>query len=72
MELRGYQVVGIADAELNNYRDTVLIYYSETKKYTRDQLVRFFGVSPANVRNGNNPRSDVDFRVILGASAKIP
>ncbi|MDO9065452.1 MAG: LCP family protein, partial [Chloroflexota bacterium] len=72
LELRGYQVVSLANAELNNYKDTVLIYYSDTKKYTRDQLVRFFGVSPANVRNGNNPRSDVDFRVILGASAKIP
>lgn len=72
LELRGYQVVSLANAELNNYKDTVLVYYSDTKKYTRDQLVRFFGVSPANVRNGNNPRSDVDFRVILGASAKIP
>jgi polyisoprenyl-teichoic acid--peptidoglycan teichoic acid transferase len=72
LELRGYQVVGITDAELTNYKDTVLIYYADTKKYTRDQLVRFFGVSSANVRNGNNPRSDVDFRVILGASAKIP
>lgn len=72
LELRGYQVVGIADAELTNYKDTVLIYYSDTKKYTRDQLVRFFNVSPANVRNGNNPRSSVDFRVILGSSAKIP
>lgn len=72
LELRGYRVVGITDAELNNYKDTVLIYYSDTKKYTRDQLIRFFSVSPANVRNGNNPRSDVDFRVILGASAKIP
>ena len=72
LELRGYQVVSLANAELNNYKDTVLVYYSDTKKYTRDQLVRYFGVSPANVRNGNNPRSDVDFRVILGASAKIP
>jgi LCP family protein required for cell wall assembly len=72
LDLRGYQVVSVANAELSNYQDTVLIYYSDTKRYTRDQLVRFFGVSPANLRNGNNPRSEVDFRVILGASAKIP
>jgi LCP family protein required for cell wall assembly len=72
LDLRGYQVVSVANAELSNYQDTVLIYYSEAKKYTRDQLVRFFGVSAANLRNGNNPRSEVDFRVILGASAKIP
>jgi LCP family protein required for cell wall assembly len=72
LEPRGYQIVAIADADLSTYKDTVLIYYSDTKKYTRDQLVRFFGVTPANVRNGANPRSDVDFRVILGVSAKLP
>ncbi len=72
LELRGYQVVGVTNAELSNYKDTVLVYYFDNKKYTRDQLARFFSISPANVRNGNNPKSDVDFRVILGASAKIP
>jgi LCP family protein required for cell wall assembly len=72
LDVRGYTVLRIANAELSNYKETVLVYYTDDKKYTRDQLVRFFGISAANVRNGNNPRSDVDFRVIVGANAVIP
>ncbi len=72
LDVRGYTVLRIANAELSNYKETVLIYYTDNKKYTRDALIRFFGISAANVRNGNNPRSDVDFRVIVGANAVIP
>jgi len=72
LEQRGYQVVRVANAELSNYKDTVLIYYSDNKRYTRDALVKLFGIAPANVRNGNNPRSDVDFRLIIGSSANVP
>ncbi len=72
LEQRGYQIVRVSNAELYNYKDTVLIYYSDNKKYTRDQLVKLFGIIPANVRNGNNPKSDIDFRLIVGSNAKIP
>lgn len=72
LEKRGYRVVRISNAELNTYTEAVLICYTDGKKYTKDQLIRLFNISPANVRSGNNPRTDIDFRLIVGSNTRIP
>jgi LCP family protein required for cell wall assembly len=67
----GFTIVTIGDASRSDYRDTVIVIYNE-KKATVEELVRLFAIKPANVRQGASSRSDVDLRVIIGSSARIP
>ena len=71
LEAQGYQVVSIGDAQRSDYLETVLIYYSD-KPYTQEQLIKLFGIRPANVRPGAAPRQDVDIRLILGTNVNLP
>ncbi len=67
----GYNVPKIGDAGIYNYTDTVILYYS-AKPYALAGLTQLFNVRPENVRQAPTARTDVDIRVVLGASAVVP
>jgi LCP family protein required for cell wall assembly len=67
----GYNVVTVGDAGRYDYRDTVIVYYTE-KKVTQAALAKMFNVRPENIRAAPSTRTDVDIRVILGSTAYVP
>jgi LCP family protein required for cell wall assembly len=62
---QGYQVVEFGDAERIDYPATVIVDYTG-KTYTLGQLIEIFQVTPENMRNSPNLRSQIDIRVIVG------
>lgn len=62
---QGYQVVEFGDADRLDYPATVIVDYTG-KTYTLEQLIAIFQVTPENVRNSPNLRSQIDIRVIVG------
>jgi hypothetical protein len=67
----GYRVVNIGDAGRYDYTETVIIYYAE-RQYAQASLAKLFNVKPENIRLAPSARMDIDIRIILGSSAKIP
>jgi LCP family protein required for cell wall assembly len=67
----GYRVINIGDAGRYDYTETVIVYYAE-RQYTQASLAKLFNVRPENIRLAPSARMDIDIRIILGSSAKIP
>ncbi len=62
---QGYQVVEFGDADRMDYGSTVIVDYTG-KSYTLGRLVELFRVTPENVRQSPNVRSQIDIRIIVG------
>jgi hypothetical protein len=68
---QGVNVTTVGNADRFDYASTVIIDYTG-KPYTAKWLADTFHVSPSSILAGNNPNSDVDVRVILGADFVAP
>jgi len=71
LEQQGFLVVSFGTADRSDYPETVLVDYSD-KEVTVQALAELFHLSPDNRRPGNNLKSPVDIRLILGADWRIP
>lgn len=67
---QGYQVVEFGDADRLDYPNTVIVDYTG-KSFTLESLIELFQVSPENVRNSTNLRSQVDIRIIVGQDSLL-
>lgn len=68
---QGVNVTTVGNADRFDYASTVIVDYTG-KPYTAKWLADTFHVSPSSILAGNNPNSDVDVRVILGADFVAP
>ncbi|MBI3244789.1 MAG: LCP family protein [Chloroflexi bacterium] len=68
---QGVNVVQVGNADRSDYASTIIIDYTG-KPYTAKWLADTFHVSPSSILSGNNPGSQVDVRLILGADFVLP
>ena len=61
----------VANADRFDYATTVIIDYTG-KPYTAKWLSDTFHISSSSILSGNNPSSEVDVRIILGADFILP
>ena len=71
LRAQGVNVVQVNNADRSDYASTIIVDYTG-KPYTAKWLADTFHVSPSSILAGNNPNSDVDVRVILGADFVAP
>jgi hypothetical protein len=64
----GYQVIGIADADSEQYTDSWLITYANAAPAAKEGLVRRFGITPDHIRTETTTSGEADLVVILGAN----
>jgi len=69
---QGFNIVQFSPADAQTYPHSVIVVYSEEKKYTLQVLTALFEVSEENIRRSPNLKSDVDFRVIIGSNFEMP
>jgi hypothetical protein len=67
----GYNVVSVGDAGRQDYKETVLVSYT-LKPFTQSSLAKSYNVTAQNLRSSMGTRSDIDIRLIVGASAPMP
>lgn len=72
LKQQGFNIFQMGPADATNYSDTVIVVYNDQKTYTLQVLAAIFNVNEQNVRRSPNLKSDVDFRVIIGNSFKLP
>jgi len=68
---KGMNVVSVGNAEATDYGTTIIYDYTG-KPYTAQWLAEVFHISSSSIVSGNNPDSDVDVRIILGADFILP
>jgi LCP family protein required for cell wall assembly len=66
LKAQGFNVVLVGNAPTRDYPQTVIVE-SHNRAYTRDQLLKIFRVSSDKVRKNPNAKSDVDYRITIGA-----
>lgn len=67
----GYNVIGYGQADRSDYAQTQIIDYSG-KSLTIDQLRNLLHVAPEDLRPANEPSTEVDIRLIVGADFQFP
>ncbi|MBX7236253.1 MAG: LCP family protein [Caldilineales bacterium] len=68
---QGYQVVGFADADRNDYAQTQIIIRSD-KPFTTRQLIDRLAIGDENIRPATDANPSVDIQLILGADFRLP
>jgi hypothetical protein len=71
LEELGFSVVSFGGADRSDYASTVLVDYTG-KENTVAALTELFHLQPDNIRPGNNLKSAVDIRLILGEDWQLP
>lgn len=67
---QGYQVIGFAEADRNDYAQTQIIA-SDNKPFTARQLVDLLAIGDENIRPATSANPSVDIQLILGADFRL-
>ncbi len=68
---QGYNIVGYANADRDDYAQTQIIDYGG-KSFALRQLVELLAIGDENIRPATNANGDVDIQIILGADFTPP
>jgi LCP family protein required for cell wall assembly len=71
LKQQGFQVAEPDNADRSDYTDSLVIVYTG-KTYTAEYLINFLKLPPTAVIHGNNPDSEYDIALILGADYQPP
>lgn len=71
LSAQGYQVVGFAEADRNDYAQTQIIVRSD-KPFTTRQLIDLLAIGDENIRPATDANPSADIQLILGADFHLP